>query len=392
MGGTVSQDRYSRLDFTTNEETWVVAPFVLVSGGADSGVLCPPGVNTAKLTNNGNIYSQSNLGAVSFRGDNGIITNKAGALIKGGDAVVITGVGTTLDNRGTLIGFGQGAEAVYLGVSSDLTVITNTGQILSPTTGIYIAAEGSVPAVIHNAGLIKASDAGGTGVEVAPSPNTNTVIDNQEGGTIEATTAVHVFNGSIALINKGVIKGGVDCDASTGNVSDKVVNKGRITGDIHLGPGNDRFNGADGEGTATLFGDEGNDQLTTGSGADQLNGGAGDDTLRGGLGRDLLTGGGGRDIFDFDSIAAAGKGTARDRVVDLNRALDERIDLHDIDAKSGVAGNQDFHFIGTKAFHNTKGELRCSGGIVQGDVDGDGGADFEIGVNLATLVSGDFFL
>jgi hypothetical protein len=38
------------------------------------------------------------------------------------------------------------------------------------------------------------------------------------------------------------------------------------------------------------------------------------------------------------------------------------------------------------------GELRCSGGVVQGDMNGDKIADFEIKVNLATLQTGDFFL
>jgi hypothetical protein len=72
--------------------------------------------------------------------------------------------------------------------------------------------------------------------------------------------------------------------------------------------------------------------------------------------------------------------------------VDDRIDLRTIDAATGVAGNSKFHFIGTQTFHDVKGELRCKNGIVQGDVNGDGKADFEIKVNLATLVQGDFFL
>jgi hypothetical protein len=34
----------------------------------------------------------------------------------------------------------------------------------------------------------------------------------------------------------------------------------------------------------------------------------------------------------------------------------------------------------------------CSDGIVRGDVNGEGVADFEIAVNLATLKAGDFVL
>ncbi len=51
-----------------------------------------------------------------------------------------------------------------------------------------------------------------------------------------------------------------------------------------------------------------------------------------------------------------------------------------------------FKFVGTAAFKGGGGELRCVGGIVQGDVDSDKVADFEIKVNLATLLTSDFIL
>jgi hypothetical protein len=40
----------------------------------------------------------------------------------------------------------------------------------------------------------------------------------------------------------------------------------------------------------------------------------------------------------------------------------------------------------------TQLKLRCSGGIVQGEVNGDGVADFEIKVNVLTLHGSDLFL
>jgi serralysin len=58
------------------------------------------------------------------------------------------------------------------------------------------------------------------------------------------------------------------------------------------------------------------------------------------------------------------------------------IDLSEIDANTLLAGDQDFRFIGTKGFHDKAGELRYvtdkSNTWVQGDVDGDGKADFMI--------------
>ena len=80
------------------------------------------------------------------------------------------------------------------------------------------------------------------------------------------------------------------------------------------------------------------------------------------------------------------RGANRDQIVDFNRAQRDRIDLSTIDADTdGTAGNQKFTFIGTQAFNGVDGELRCSGRIIQGDVNGDRVADFEIKVNLATL-------
>ena len=67
------------------------------------------------------------------------------------------------------------------------------------------------------------------------------------------------------------------------------------------------------------------------------------------------------------------------------------IDLHLIDA---IADGLDdaFHLIGAKGFHGVAGELRYKGHLLQGDTDGNGTADFEIHVNAASLVKGDFIL
>jgi serralysin len=63
----------------------------------------------------------------------------------------------------------------------------------------------------------------------------------------------------------------------------------------------------------------------------------------------------------------------------------------------GVRGIQAFHFIGSQAFHShgsthVYGELRYANHILQGDVNGDGKADFEVHVNAASLATGDFVL
>ena len=124
---------------------------------------------------------------------------------------------------------------------------------------------------------------------------------------------------------------------------------------------------------------------------------AGDDTLIGGLGRDFLTGGADNDTFDFNSFRETGKTAAgRDVITDFTRGQDH-VDLKTIDADIHHKGNQAFHFIGQHAFHHDEGELRfkvtAAGVIVQGDINGDGRADFSIAVDgLTAMTKGDFIL
>ena len=159
----------------------------------------------------------------------------------------------------------------------------------------------------------------------------------------------------------------------------------------------------------TLFGKEGvNDQilglagidkLTGLSGNDILDGGIGVDTLTGGLGRDTMTGGTLRDIFDFNAIAETGKGPAtRDVIKDFVHLTDD-IDLSTIDANGAAAGNTAFSFLATKgaAFTGVKGQLHwlqaAGKTIVEGDIDGNKVADFQIELTgLVTLTGADFIL
>lgn len=115
-------------------------------------------------------------------------------------------------------------------------------------------------------------------------------------------------------------------------------------------------------------------------GDDNLDGGAQSDTLIGGLGKDRLYGGLGRDVFEFDSTAESTVANP-DLIRDLHENQD-RIDLSNIDADTTVEGDQAFHIV--SSFTGQAGELTLTfvkalhATLVQGDVDGDGSADFAI--------------
>lgn len=145
-------------------------------------------------------------------------------------------------------------------------------------------------------------------------------------------------------------------------------------------------------GNDVLKGGGGNDRLYGGNGNDDLYGGSGNDDLYGGRGSDHLTGNSGSDLFIFQSIKDSPNTSSRDVIFDFSRSQGDKIDLSDIDAISG-GGDSKFHFIGSDSFSDTAGELRYSGGIVRGDVDGDGVADFSIKIdNGASLRASDFIL
>jgi Ca2+-binding RTX toxin-like protein len=168
------------------------------------------------------------------------------------------------------------------------------------------------------------------------------------------------------------------------------------------GTGNQGTNTITGNTAAnTLFGLGGNDTLIGLGGDDRVEGGVGNDILRGGTGADVLVGGTGNDRFDFDSITESGIGAGSDQILDFVKGQD-RIDLGGIDARAGTSANDAFTLIGSSAFSGVAGQLRYetidgpSGPttLVQGDVNGDGVADFAIALvgQSLTLQATDFIL
>jgi len=88
-------------------------------------------------------------------------------------------------------------------------------------------------------------------------------------------------------------------------------------------------------------------------------------------------------VFDDGDFGGASTAT-NDQIHDFSSSDNDRIRLDFVDANTsnGTATNDSFAFIGTSAFHGTAGELRYQlingNTFVQGDLDGDGVADFFI--------------
>ncbi|MGZ8342276.1 MAG: M10 family metallopeptidase C-terminal domain-containing protein, partial [Allosphingosinicella sp.] len=89
---------------------------------------------------------------------------------------------------------------------------------------------------------------------------------------------------------------------------------------------------------------------------------------------------------------------SRDQILDFTPGTD-KIDLSRIDARTNLAGDQAFIWIGSTAFSGNTAQLRAfeQGGvwILQGDVNGDRVVDFTIALTLqgpTPLGAGDFLL
>jgi serralysin len=225
-----------------------------------------------------------------------------------------------------------------------------------------------------------------------------------------------------------------DVDILKGNGGNDTLNSQRGADTLDGGEGNDTLSG--GDGGQTFIGGNGSDtasyagflfgtlvvdlaapgnntnraagdtydsieNLIGSDSGDTLRGDGGGNILTGGSGKDTFHGNAGNDIFDFN-VKTESVNAAADVIEDFRGAGSEldRIDLSGIDAKKG-AGNQVFKFIGSQKFHKVAGELHFvkhgTFVTVEGDINGNGKADFKIDVHnltddLNSLVKGDFVL
>lgn len=202
----------------------------------------------------------------------------------------------------------------------------------------------------------------------AAASKNNTYIYTDEFSQFTQSTSLNDKNGGVDILNASAVS------------SDMTVNLAKGKGTI--------------DGVAITI--KGIESVYGGDGIDTLIGSKGGNVIAGGRGADILTGGKGADQFRYWTMQDSRDG-AHDVIRDFSKQ--DEFNLARIDARSATDKNDKFKFIGQDDFDGVAGQLHFvrdkSGGVtyIEGDVNGDGVADFMIELRgLHTLKAGDFML
>ncbi len=300
---------------------------------------------------------------------------------------------------------GTGNDTLIGGLGDDTYVLDNEADVVTEVDGegtdtINSSASFTLSSNVETLFLTGTSAINGTGNALANTLTGNSAANtlNGNGGTDRMVGGVgndtYITDGGDTIVEAS--GGGTDLVRSSINYTLSLNFENLLlTGTAVAGKGNAVAN--------TIVGNAAKNALTGLAGSDTMSGGSGNDLIIGGTGRDFMSGNAGNDVFDFNLLSESGKtATTRDVIRDFAVKLDD-INLATIDASTKAAGNQAFKFISTQSFHKLAGELHfvkqdAAGTsndktIVEGDVNGDGLADFSIELTgLKGLTVGDFVL
>ncbi len=283
---------------------------------------------------------------------------------------------TAGDGNDTLNG-GLGADTLSGGAGNDTFWVDNVGDALLDAGGVeqvYSSVSSTLPTGFENLALTGSAAINGRG--------------NAAANTLDGTrnSAANVLTG-LAGNDVYILGLGDSVIEAAGGGNDKVLAGFNYTlGDYQeilqlTGSGNIK-------GTGNAL----NNTLTGNAGSNYLWGNDGNDTLTGAGGKDFLFGGNGNDLFVYQHPDDS---APLDYDVIDGFTAGDKIDLSALDANAALAGDQAFIFI-TGQFHGLAGELHYFAGAIEGDVDGDGAADFYITVYPSEMAylwsSADFIL
>lgn len=397
-------------------------------GGSDSQVFnTGTVVGTTGLRVEGAAFRLVNEGDILGTGhstDPGSTFNGVGVCVTGSDARIINGETGTISSTA---GSGASSAGVRLLNASNGSVVQNLGEIIAAHgIGVDFAGMlGTESAILRNVGVITGGTASFDGNETGDTVTNSGLMmgdvrlnDGADlyramdagrvdgdvlGGAGNDTLRGAAGDDSLAgeadsdLASGGAgddtLEGGSGADTLAGNIDEDALFGGSENDLLYGGIGDDRLFGeteAD-----RLEGGAGQDRLDGGNGEDVLLGGSGEDTLIGRAGFDTLFGGTGTDDFVFRNVAEIGTALGLQDIIHDFEVGQDVLDLSLLDANALVAGNQAFTFIGAAAFGGITAQLRYStaNGRLQGDVNGDGIADFSLLLsNRAALTVDDIVL
>jgi Ca2+-binding RTX toxin-like protein len=324
----------------------------------------------------------------------------------------VNGLGNGLSNvlRGNdaanILNGNGGSDTMVGGLGNDIYVTDGGDAIIESLNGgtdaVYSSVTHALAANIEKLALTGTSHINGTGNSLA-----NIITGNAGNNTLYGGYGIDSLLGGagndtyVLSVDKDYVSEGVGSgtdtvlSAFTYTLGANVENL-TLTGSTAINGGGNTLNNF-------VTGNAGVNVLSGGAGNDGLSGGSGNDTLIGGTGRDVLTGGAGRDVFDFNVLTETGKTAAtRDFIADFTRGAD-RLDVSTLDANPKTPGNQAFNFVAAKAFSGVAGQLHYKHinpagtvndrTIVEGDVNGDKIADFQIELKgIINLTAPDFIL
>ncbi|SFF08575.1 Hemolysin-type calcium-binding repeat-containing protein [Sulfitobacter brevis] len=291
-----------------------------------------------------------------------------------GDDLIFTGSGGNFVGGGSgndVIRGGSGNDTIYGGVGSNDVSGGAGNDLLRMSTG----------ADTVYGGLGDDNIGGGAGNDlIIDGAGTNIIYGGAGSDTVQGGSGTDSIygggNGANRLFgNAGndLVVGGAGNDLIGGGVGNDALYGSTGNDTIYAGDGND-FIGAG----------AGNDAIIAGVGSNRIYGGAGNDTVYAGVGRDVITGGPGVDHFVFNSAAQIGLGAGRDVITDFTSGVD-KINLDLLDAQfngaSGLIGN------GQSSFY-----YYAASGLLIGDSDGDGSADWALEMSGAPSVAVDDFI
>ncbi|CAN5226568.1 hypothetical protein BH10PSE6_BH10PSE6_00940 [soil metagenome] len=318
----------------------------------------------------------------------------------GNDKYVVDNIGDVVQEFSEGDGFDEVSSSVTFTLSQFVENLFLTGSFSINGTGNAGANQIVGNAAVNTLAGLNGNDRldGGMGADfmIGGSGNDTYFVDKST-DTVDETDADgidQVFS-SVAynLSNPTWVKGDVEHLTLTGTAN---INAGgnALNNTLIGNSGNNVMKGQDGK--DNIQGGAGADDLQGGSGDDKLMGEAGADLLYGALGADRLNGGLDADLFIFKSVAESTLvAMGRDTISDFDAGQLDKIDLTAIDARTDLAGDQAFTFIGSDAFTGVAGQLRFQAGgtglAIFGDINGDSTTDFAINLKDVTSLQGTDF-